>query len=91
MPAPTARVHEKVRLSWPTRVAASAIGVESCPLRRQRRRNTSAGSENRYSNAKMRLQSFFMLITVQPSFFASSYNACVKVPTLVSGRPCAGP
>ncbi len=25
-----------------------------------------------YSNAKMRFQSFFMLITVQPSFFASS-------------------
>ena len=26
----------------------------------------------RYSNANMRFQSFFMLITVQPSFFASS-------------------
>ena len=25
-----------------------------------------------YSNAKMRFQSFFMLMTVQPSFFASS-------------------
>jgi hypothetical protein len=25
-----------------------------------------------YSNANMRFQSFFMLITVQPSFFASS-------------------
>jgi hypothetical protein len=44
-----------------------------------------------YSNAKMRFQSFFMLITVQPSFFASSYSACVKVPTLLSGRPWAGP
>jgi hypothetical protein len=45
----------------------------------------------RYSNAKMRRQSFFMLITVQPFFFASSYSAGGKVPTLVSGRPCAGP
>src|SRR5262245_9324206 len=44
-----------------------------------------------YSNAKMRRQSFFMLITVQPSFFASSYSACVKVPTLLSGKPSAGP
>ena len=35
----------------------------------------------RYSNAKMRCQSFFMLITVQPSFFASAYSACVKAPT----------
>jgi hypothetical protein len=38
-----------------------------------------------YSNEKVRFQSFFMLITVQPSFFASSYSACVKVPTFVSG------
>ena len=44
-----------------------------------------------YSNGKMRRQSFFMLITVQPSFFASSYSAWVKVPTLLSGRPWAGP
>jgi len=27
---------------------------------------------SRYSNAKIRFQSFFMLMTVQPSFFASS-------------------
>jgi hypothetical protein len=26
----------------------------------------------RYSNGKIRFQSFFMLMTVQPSFFASS-------------------
>ena len=39
----------------------------------------------------MRFQSFFMLMTVQPFFVASSYNAWVKVPTLVSGRPWAGP
>ena len=44
-----------------------------------------------YSNAKMRFQSFFMLITVQPFFFASSYSAGVKVPTLLSGRPCVDP
>jgi hypothetical protein len=39
-----------------------------------------------YSNAKMRLQSFFMLITVQPFCFASSYSAWVKVPTLKLSR-----
>jgi hypothetical protein len=44
-----------------------------------------------YSNAKIRRQSFFILITVQPLLFASSYNAWVKVPTVVSGRPPAGP
>jgi hypothetical protein len=43
------------------------------------------------SKAKMRFQSFFMLITVQPSFFASSNSSCVNVPTLLSGRPSAGP
>jgi hypothetical protein len=39
----------------------------------------------------MHFQSFFMLMMVQPLFVASSYNAGVKVPTLVSGRPLAGP
>jgi len=39
----------------------------------------------------MRFQSFFMLTTVQPFFLASSYSAWVKVPTLESGSPCAGP
>jgi hypothetical protein len=39
------------------------------------------------SNLKMRFQSFFMLITIQPSFFASSYSSWVKVPTFVSGSP----
>ena len=29
----------------------------------------------------MRFQSFFMLMTTQPCFLASSYRACVKVPT----------
>ncbi len=43
------------------------------------------------SNANMRFQSFFMLMTVQPCFFASSYSAWVKAPTLVSGSPKAGP
>jgi len=43
------------------------------------------------SNAKMRFQSFFMLITIQPFCFASSYRAWVKVPTLVAGSPWAGP
>src|SRR4030095_3259166 len=43
------------------------------------------------SNEKMVLHSFFMLMTVQPFFFASSYSAWVKVPTLVLGSPCAGP
>src|SRR6516225_9823369 len=36
------------------------------------------------SKAKMRFQSFFMLMTTQPCFAASSYSAWVKVPTLVS-------
>ena len=44
-----------------------------------------------YSNAKMRFQSFFMLMMVQLFFFASSYSAWVNVPTLVLGSPCAGP
>ena len=41
----------------------------------------------RYSKAKIRFQSFFMLMTVQPLVFASSYNDCGKVPILVSGNP----
>ena len=44
-----------------------------------------------FSNEKMAFQSFFMLMTVQLFFFASSYSAWVKVPTLVLGSPCAGP
>ena len=40
------------------------------------------------SNGNIRFQSFFMLITVHPFFLASSYSACVKAPTLVSGNPC---
>ena len=36
-------------------------------------------------------QSFFMLITVQPRCFASSISDWLNVPTLVSGRPLAGP
>ncbi len=44
-----------------------------------------------FSHAKIRFQSFFMLITNQLFDLASSYNACVNVPTLVSGSPIAGP
>jgi hypothetical protein len=52
----------------------------SCPLYPQKRTFTSvlvrfvpkAADTTLYSNAKMRFQSFFMLMTVQPSFFASS-------------------
>ena len=36
-------------------------------------------------------QSFFMLTTVQPSFFACSSSAGVKEPSLTSGNPRAGP
>ena len=43
------------------------------------------------ANEKICFQSSFMLMTVQLFFFASSYNAWVKVPTLVLGSPCAGP
>jgi hypothetical protein len=45
----------------------------------------------RYSNAKIRFQSFFMLMITQPCFLAWSYSAWVKVPTLVAGSPWAGP
>ena len=38
-----------------------------------------------YSNAKMRFQSFFMLMTGQPLLFASSYSACVKAPDQLAG------
>jgi hypothetical protein len=39
-------------------------------------------SSRRYrSNEKMRFQSFFMLITIQPFLFASVINASEKVPT----------
>ena len=48
-------------------------------------------SQGVFSKPKMRFQSFFMLITVHPSFLASSNSSWVKVPTLVSGRPSAGP
>jgi hypothetical protein len=44
-----------------------------------------------FSNGKIRFQSFFMLITVQPFLFASAIKASEKVPTWVSGRPPAGP
>lgn len=40
---------------------------------------------------KIRFQSFFMLTTTHPRWRASSLSAWVKVPTLVSGRPSAGP
>jgi hypothetical protein len=43
------------------------------------------------SKVKTRFQSFFMLMTTQPCFVASSYKAWVKVPTLVAGSPSAGP
>ena len=42
-------------------------------------------------SAKMRLQSSFMLMTVQPRCLASSISAWEKVPTCESGRPLAGP
>src|SRR5262249_7735736 len=46
----------------------------------------SRRSKERYSsNANTRFQSFFMLMTVHPRFFASSYSAWVKMPTRVSG------
>ena len=44
-----------------------------------------------FSKEKMRFQSFCMLITTQPSFFASPISASGKLPTWVSGSPPAGP
>ena len=49
------------------------------------------GSADYFSKAKIRFQSSFMLMITHPSFFASSYSAWEKAPTLVSGRPAAGP
>ncbi len=60
-------------------------------LRRLRVNVAARPARAAYSKAKMRFQSVFMLMTVQPFFVASSYSAGVKVPTLVSGRFCAGP
>jgi hypothetical protein len=37
------------------------------------------------SKGKMRRQSFFMLITVQPPFFATSMSESLKVPTFDFG------
>jgi 6-phosphofructokinase len=51
----------------------------------------SSGVMCHVSNAKMRLLSFFMLTTVQLFALASSISDWVNVPTLVSGRPPAGP
>ena len=42
--------------------------LNSCSLRRD------------YSNAKMRFQSFFMLMTIQPRFWASAISESGKVP-----------
>lgn len=42
-------------------------------------------SRSHGSNAKMRFQSFFILITTQPRFFASAINASLKVPIFDSG------
>src|SRR5271170_2543366 len=50
-----------------------------------------SASSAHFSKAKMCFQSFFILMTVQPCFFAMSYISWLKVPTLVSGSPCAGP
>jgi hypothetical protein len=65
-------------------------GGDSVPKRCGLRIDQWSDTSN-YSNAKIRFQSFFMLITVQSFFFASSYSSGVNVPTLVSGKPFAGP
>jgi hypothetical protein len=44
-----------------------------------------------FSNAKMRFQSSFMLITVQAFLVASASSVSENVPTLVFGSPLAGP
>jgi hypothetical protein len=43
------------------------------------------------SNAKIRFQSFFMLMTAQPASSAFCISDCGKAPILVSGRRFAGP
>lgn len=42
-----------------------------------------------FSQAKIRFQSFFILMTNQPLDLASSYSAWVKVPMGLLGSPCA--
>jgi len=58
---------------------------------RERGLESDQGTFIYVSNAKMRFQSFFMLITVHPLAFASPISDWSKVPTLVSGKPPAGP
>jgi hypothetical protein len=53
--------------------------------------SAGAGEWRHYSKAKMRFQSSFTRMTVQPCFFASSSSTWVKVPILLSGSPSAGP
>ena len=48
---------------------------------------SSARRAHLLSKGKIIFQSFFMLMTDQPFFFASSYSACENVPTFVSGNP----
>jgi hypothetical protein len=52
---------------------------------------TSPRSPRPQGLANTVFQSFFMLITTQPFCLASSMSAWEKVPTLVSGKPFAGP
>ena len=74
-------------------VAARHDGVLSFPGKfSDSSRNAAINRSPSYgSNEKMRFQSSFMLMTIHPSFFASSSSALVKVPTFVSGSPRPGP
>jgi hypothetical protein len=82
--------------AWPLHAATIATAAADARLPR-----TVAAARDKLKMFKLRrlhgsagkivFQSFFMLMTVQPFCFASSASAREKVPTLVSGRPRAGP
>src|SRR5262245_51790338 len=71
------------------KVSQKFCGQPKSQLPRYQYSDWSKASLRAQSNAKIRFRSFFMLIMVQAFFFASSNSAGVKVPTLVTGKPCA--
>ena len=71
--------------------ACGSAAIGGFHLALPHRRGAGLLSSDFPQKAKIRFQSVFMLITIQPRFFASSCSAWVKLPTRVSGSPCAGP
>src|SRR5215813_13638857 len=83
---------KSVNADWGFRRAGAAGGARAeAGVRTAHDRSRIFLSAAYFSKAKIRFQSFFMRITTQPCFIASSYSAWLKVPTFVSGNPSAGP